>query len=74
MKTEIYITNDDEPLPPDDAFADQWNTTVSINVRLDLWQMLHSELSPEAFLDEFFATTKAAALEHFYNRFPGQRP
>lgn len=74
MKSELTFTHDNEELPPDDAFCDQWNTIVTVNLRLDLWMMLHSSLSPEKFVDKFFEGVKEQALEHFYNRYPEKKP
>lgn len=68
MKTEITVTeNEDEELP--EEFADQWNTMLAMQLRIDLLMMKRAP-SPDAWLEEFFAQIKPEVLRHFYNRFP----
>lgn len=74
MKSELTFTHDPDELPPDGAFADQWNTITVVTFRFDLWTMKHSKLTPDEFLDEFVGKTKDQLLEHYHNRYPEERP
>lgn len=73
MKTEITVIPDDEDLPPDPEFEDQWNTMLVMSIRLDLYLMNKGD-NPEGFIDEFFLEIKQHALKHFYERYPERMP
>lgn len=41
---------------------------------IDAWLVLHSQLSPEEFIDLELQRVKEEMLKQFYQRFPGQEP
>lgn len=48
--------------------------TLYARITIDHWMLLHSNLTPEQFLDRELEKIKQSMLNRFYERFPGQRP
>lgn len=73
MKTEIIVTADEESLPSDPEFEDQWNTMLVMELRLDLYLMNTAD-DLERFVDTFFLEIKQQVFNHFYQRYPERIP